>query len=78
MVFASWKAGQGAGLAVGIVLFVLSIGAWVAALADFRATPRDTITALGLLLNGYEAPAPSEAMRAARAQRQAPDVPGAE
>ncbi len=78
MVFASWKAGQGAGLAVGIVLFVLSIGAWVAALADFRATPRDTITALGLLLNGYEAPAPSEAMRAARARRQAPDVPGLE
>ena len=71
MIFSGWKAHAGSGLAVGIVLAGLGIGAWLAALNDFRATPRDAFNAVRLLLGGHDAPTPSAAMHAARAERDA-------
>ena len=67
MVFAGWKAARTGGLTIGIVLAALSTLAWLAALNDFRAAPRDSLNAVKLLLRGYDAPVPSDKIRAARA-----------
>ncbi|MDO8390797.1 MAG: hypothetical protein Q7V57_09930 [Actinomycetota bacterium] len=71
MIFAGAKAAHGGGLAIGIALTVVTTVAWLLALNDFRATPRDIINAVRLLLRGYDAPAPSNAIDAVRRQRAA-------
>lgn len=69
MIFAGWKAAEGKGLAFGIALAVVATVAWMLVLNDFRASPRDAITAVWLLLRGYDAPAPSDAIHSVRAAR---------
>jgi hypothetical protein len=73
MIDAGWHAAAGRGLAIGITLAVAGILAWLVALNDFRASPRVAVTAVYLLLRGYDAPAPSAAMRAARARQSRPE-----
>jgi len=68
-VVAGAKAGGGAGLAAGIAVAVVTTGAWLLALNDFSASPRDTVSALGLLLRGYDGPAPASVVARARALR---------
>lgn len=70
MISAGWHASEGSGLAIGIVLTIAALTAWVLALNDFRATPGDTIHAVRLLLRGYNAPAPSDTVSAVRARRR--------
>ena len=70
MVFAGEKANGGRGLAIGIVIACLSIGAWLFALNDFRARPRDAVSAVRLFLRGHDAPAPSPLIGQARARSQ--------
>ena len=67
MIVAGAQAGGAVGLAAGIGLGVLSLAAWVAALNDYHASPRDTLRAVRLLLRGSEAPGRSARLRAARA-----------
>lgn len=71
VIFAGVKANGAVGLILGIVVASLSVGAWIAALNDFRATPRDALNAVGLLLRGYDAPAPSDTIRNVRARSAA-------
>ena len=47
---------------------IVTFSAWIFALNDFRATPRDVINAVRLLLRGYDAPAPSPTIDTARGQ----------
>ena len=68
MIFAGAKAAHGGGVAIGVVLSVLTFAAWLYALNDFRATPRDVVNAVRLLLRGYDAPAPSPDINVGRAQ----------
>jgi hypothetical protein len=70
MIFSGWKSAEGGGLAIGIVCAVLAVGAWIAALNDYRGTPRDALDAVRLVLRGYDAPAPSDTVRIVRARRQ--------
>lgn len=76
MIFAGVEAAQVTGLVLGIVLAVATLAAWLAALNDFRGTPRDTFNAVRLLLRGYDAPAPSDTIHSVRARRDA-DLPRA-
>ena len=71
MIFSGVKAAQGGGLAIGIILTLVTFAAWLVALNDFRATPRDIINAAWLLLHGRDAPAPSRNLDVARAERSA-------
>jgi hypothetical protein len=48
------------------VLSVVTFVAWLFALNDFRASPRDVFDAVRLLLRGYDAPAPSSTINTAR------------
>ena len=68
-IVAGVTAGGGAGLAAGIAVAVVTTGAWLLALNDFSASPRDTVSALGLLLRGYDGPAPASVVARARALR---------
>jgi len=70
MIIAGWHAAGGSGLAAGIILTVAAVAAWILALNDFRATPRDTANAVRLLLRGYDAPAPSDTIGVTRARRR--------
>jgi hypothetical protein len=69
MIYSGVKANGGAGLGIGIGVACLSIGSWLAALDDFRARPRDALSAVVLFLRGYDAPAPSAVISNARAER---------
>ncbi len=71
MIYAGWHAAGGGGLALGIGIGVAALLAWLLALNDFRATPRDAVNAVRLLLRGYDAPAPSPALGGLRAERTA-------
>ena len=71
MLWAAVEAGGISGLALGLVLTAISVAAWFMALSDYRATPRDTLSAVKLLLRGYDAPAPTDTIRAARAALKA-------
>lgn len=71
MTLAGWHAAEGTGLGIGIGLSVAGVAAWLLALIDFRATPRDTANAIRLLALGYDAPAPSDDMRRARSRASA-------
>ena len=75
MTIAGWKASGTTGLAIGIALAAASIAAWLAALNDFRTPPRDTLNAAKLLLQGYDAPAPSNKIRDQRPNQQHPQPP---
>jgi hypothetical protein len=68
MIFAGQQAGGGEGLGFGVVFAAAGTAMWVAALRDYRASPRDTIDAVRLLLRGFDAPAPSDSIRLARAR----------
>jgi hypothetical protein len=68
MIFSGAKAAHGGGLAI---LTVVTFAAWLVALNDFRATPRDIVNAAWLLLRGRDAPAPSRNLDVARAERSA-------
>lgn len=68
MIFSGAKAAHGGGVAIGTVLTVATIAAWLFALNDFRATPRDVLNAVRLLLRGYDAPAPSPTINTVRGQ----------
>jgi hypothetical protein len=50
---------------------MVSFIAWLVALDDFRATPRDTFTAVRLLLKGRDSPAAPDTIRATRAVQTA-------
>ena len=76
MVTAGYEAGGRTGLLVGAALGALGVGLWLVALRGYGAGLRQTLAAVGLLLRGREAPAPSPEMRAARAAvPRAPDQP---
>ena len=77
MIFSAAKANGDAGLIVGIVIALLAVGAWLAALNDFRAAPRDAIAAVRLLARGRDAPAPSDAIERARAAQIVAAAPNA-
>ena len=77
MIYTGAQADAGFGLALGIGLTVLSFGAWLIALDDFRATPRDTLNAVRLLLKGRDAPAAPDTIRTIRAVQNAPVAPAA-
>ncbi|MBI4932444.1 MAG: hypothetical protein HY828_01120 [Actinobacteria bacterium] len=68
MIFSGAKAANGGGVAIGVTLTVVTFVAWLLALNDFRATPRDVFNAVRLLLRGYDAPAPSPAIDTVRSQ----------
>jgi hypothetical protein len=68
MIFSGAKAAHGGGVAIGITLTVVTVVAWLLALNDFRATPRDVFNATRLLLRGYDAPAPSATIDTVRGQ----------
>ena len=67
LVVAGYEAGGGVGLLVGVGLSLVGVGLWVVALRDYRAGVRQTLSAVGLLLRGREAPTPSSRLRDARA-----------
>ncbi|CAB4880348.1 unannotated protein [freshwater metagenome] len=69
MIFAGARSNGGVGLALGIVVACLSAAAWIAALNDFGANPRDAFHATMLLIRGYDAPDRAAAIRAAQAVR---------
>lgn len=73
MICAGYQAAGGRGLGLGIGLACATLAAWVAALSDFRAGPRDTVDAAWLLARGYPAPAPSRGRRGGR--RRGPHHP---
>jgi hypothetical protein len=66
MIFSGAKADHGGGFAIGVALTVITFSAWLFALNDFRATPRDVFNAVRLLLRGYDAPAPSPNLNTVR------------
>ena len=68
MIFSGAKAAHGGGVAIGITFSVVTFAAWLLALNDFRATPRDVLNATRLLLRGYDAPAPSATIDTVRGQ----------
>ncbi|MBK8332512.1 MAG: hypothetical protein IPL07_09015 [Acidimicrobiaceae bacterium] len=68
MIYSGAKAAGGEGIAIGIALTVVTFAAWLFALNDFRATPRDVFNAVRLLLRGYDAPAPSPIINTVRAR----------
>ena len=68
MIFSGAKAAHGGGVAIGITLTAVTFAAWLLALNDFRATPRDIFNAVRLLLRGYDAPAPSPTIHTVRGQ----------
>ena len=68
MIFSGAKAAHGGGVAIGITLTAVTFAAWLLALNDFRATPRDIFNAVRLLLRGYDAPAPSRIIHTVRGQ----------
>jgi hypothetical protein len=84
MVVAGWGAAEGTGLVIGLVLATVGLLAWIAALDDFRASPRDTIAAVRLLLGGHSSPARPDLLAQARARGGAdrdadhrdPEAPG--
>jgi len=61
----------GLGSALGLV--TMGAALWVLALRGYSAGPRQTLSALVLLVTGRPAPAPTEKMRSARAARDAAD-----
>jgi hypothetical protein len=71
MIASGWWASGAAGLALGIGLATVGAALWVLALEGYRAGPRQTLVAVGLLVRGREAPPRSwrleEARQAARA-----------
>jgi hypothetical protein len=67
LIVAGFEAGGRTGLIAGVVLSLMGIALWIAALRDYRAGIRQTLTAVALLLRGREAPQPSEPLRIARA-----------
>jgi hypothetical protein len=70
MVFAGWQAAEVTGLVIGVVLAVAGLLAWIAALDDFRASPRDTVASVRLLLGGHSSPARSDLLAAARVEQR--------
>ena len=54
---------------------VVAVGLWLLAAGRFLTRPRHLLAAVGQTVQGHDAPAPSEAMRAARAARAARDQP---
>ena len=56
-------------VASALALNALGIALWLLALRGYAAGPRQTLSALVLLATGRSAPAPTEEMRAARAER---------
>ena len=56
MIIAGHEAGGAVGLACGIGLSVLGLIAWLLALRDFRASPRDTFDAARHLVRGRDGP----------------------
>ena len=74
LVVAGYEAGGPAGLAAGITLSLLGTALWLLSLRGYQAGPRQTLSAVVLLLRGREAPEPSTALRRAR-QTQAPLTP---
>lgn len=66
MIFSGAKADHAGGIAIGIALTVATFAAWLLALNDFRATPRDVFNAVRLLLRGHDAPAPSPTLTTVR------------
>jgi hypothetical protein len=75
MVCSGWQAGGATGLTIGIVLAVAGLAAWLAALDDFRGTPRESLGAVRTLLRGYDAPAASETIRLARTRAERTTTP---
>ena len=57
------------GLVIGLVLAAVGAGLWVLALRGYRAGPRQTLTAVALLVRGREAPPMSADLVAARRRR---------
>jgi hypothetical protein len=66
LVTAGQQAAGPEGLIAGIVLGAVGIGVWCLALRGYAASARQTAGAVGLLLRGREAPAPSSEMRSSR------------
>ncbi|SFN34851.1 hypothetical protein SAMN05660284_01281 [Formivibrio citricus] len=66
LIVSGYMAGGTTGLTIGIVLGVAGILLWVAALTGYSAPPRQTLSALMLLVRGREAPCPSQEMREKR------------
>lgn len=66
---AGWSAAGGIGLGLGVGVVAVGLAAWLAALSDFRATPRHAVAAVGLLLGGPTNPAPTAPRRARRGSR---------
>lgn len=71
MLWAAQASGGATGLTIGGALSLVSLGGWFLALHDYRASPRDTIAAVKLLLRGYDAPSPRDRIAAARARLRA-------
>lgn len=67
LISAGYQAGGTGGLWIGIGLGAVGVGLWLTALAGYTAGVRQTVGALVLLALGREAPAPTQAMRDARA-----------
>lgn len=67
MLWAALEAGGARWLLIGIGIAGLGVTAWFLALRDYRASPRDTMSAVKLLLRGYDAPAATRHLHAARA-----------
>jgi hypothetical protein len=70
MVVSGWWAGGTTGLVLGMVLAAVGAGLWVLALRGYRAGPRQTLTAVALLVRGREAPPMSADLAAARRRDQ--------
>lgn len=72
MVIAGYEAGGATGLGFGIGLALAGTVAWLLALRDFRASPRDACNAVRLFLQGRDAPVASASLRTARAAAERP------
>ncbi len=70
MIFAGNKVNGGRGLGIGIVAACVSVAAWLLALNDFRASPRDAVNAVRLFLRGHDAPAPSPVIGRVRSRTE--------
>jgi hypothetical protein len=66
MVVSGWWAGATTGLVIGLVLAAVGAGLWALALRGYRAGPRQTLTAVALLVRGREAPPMSQDLVVAR------------
>jgi hypothetical protein len=66
MVASGWWAAGVAGMVAGLALAGVGAALWIAALRGYRASVRQTMTAVRLLVTGREAPPMSEGLLEAR------------